>query len=967
MIQKVLWKAENIVDFGMSGSLSDNVITILEDIEGIFPKYFKPFLVYFENELTKLFDALHLEEVILDKKNIKFTCLSNLLVDLIQINIRTLLYEFHSNKRNGKGTENGFNLNYSSYNYSFEDKKSFIDIYEKYPVLDRIITTKINSQLDLIFNSLEKLLKDRITIEKEFDLQLHSIKNININSGDSHNGGKTVVVYEINNKEKIVFKPHSLSAEVLYNNILSSLNNMGLSERINSLENIDRETYGWQKFINYYSCQSENQIRSYFYRIGVQLTIFHILNTQDLHSENIVASGENPFVFDLETLITNKDRQIYNINSNLISTYYQELNDSVLGVFLLPSNFKNSLFDYDMGGISDEGNQESKRWKSYILENKGTDEIKLVPKPSKVFPKNNRLKLNGEFVNPLNYTTDIIKGFEEAFMLLKDNKNKILNIISNESVVIRQVLRATSVYARFLEASLHPKYLKSERDRENLFQKMYKGSDPNDLKIKARKDSEINALMVNDIPYFSQVGTNNLNLIGNETDIIEDYYNITLFDIVKKKLNNLNENKLNREKNYIRFSLASSIKDIWKLDTERQKLNNKSLFKDCLDEKDFVSVVGSYFLDNAIWNETRTKCTWLLPLIENKKLTIGPINSNLYEGGGVLIFLMYLGKVFEDIKYIELAECGLAGIEDIEENVGLDMDNDSLFTGLGSKIYLYYNFYVLTGKKEYLDKFHFSINKLRFNLSNNYDLISGFSGTLIFLLNLVEREEHNYVDYKLIKLASHEMSSNLFELLTQDLKDNKKHLCGLAHGFSCLSWAMIKSGSVLNETKYIDMGIELIKLENNYYSYEINNWLDLRQNENKENSNLIFWCHGAPGIGLSRVKVLKYLKSNSSIRDDLENVILRLTKYDWLEYLDNTLCHGASGVFDIMREIRNTLGSSVYNQDNFKKQQNLFYKKIRSGELAGDYLPTFMLGFSGIAYSLLREIDDSVPSILSFE
>ena len=96
-----------------------------------------------------------------------------------------------------------------------------------------------------------------------------------------------------------------------------------------------------------------------------------------MHHENLIAHGEYPVVIDLETLI--KNNSMYKPrNNNLIDNFHEDINYSVLGTMLLPLNLQTSIFDFDLGGISNDENQTSEIWKSYIIDFEGTDEIQLT-------------------------------------------------------------------------------------------------------------------------------------------------------------------------------------------------------------------------------------------------------------------------------------------------------------------------------------------------------------------------------------------------------------------------------------------------------------------------------------------------------------------------------------------------------------------------------------------------------------
>lgn len=121
------------------------------------------------------------------------------------------------------------------------------------------------------------------------------------------------------------------------------------------------------------------------------------------------------------------------------------------------------------------------------------------------------------------------------------------------------------------------------------------------------------------------------------------------------------------------------------------------------------------------------------------------------------------------------------------------------------------------------------------------------------------------------------------------------------------------------------------------------------------------WCKGELGIKLSRLLMRK--NENNIICDfDTPNM-----------QNNNTLCHGNMGLIELLiqkekfsnldlfdYELRNTIINGLIesneNNDLLGVQKGFF----------GESLSLFV-GISGIAYELMRFIDNSIPNVLMFE
>ena len=95
---------------------------------------------------------------------------------------------------------------------------------------------------------------------------------------------------------------------------------------------------------------------------------------------------------------------------------------------------------------------------------------------------------------------------------------------------------------------------------------------------------------------------------------------------------------------------------------------------------------------------------------------------------------------------------------------------------------------------------------------------------------------------------------------------------------------------------YADKIQLLLKYEDSLYSEKAGNWKDLRESSGESFMNA--WCHGAPGILLSRMKLEELFPEDMQIKKD------RLNAADSLFYGEQDekicLCHGMSGNLLIM-------------------------------------------------------------------
>ena len=134
------------------------------------------------------------------------------------------------------------------------------------------------------------------------------------------------------------------------------------------------------------------------------------------------------------------------------------------------------------------------------------------------------------------------------------------------------------------------------------------------------------------------------------------------------------------------------------------------------------------------------------------------------------------------------------------------------------------------------------------------------------------------------------------------------------------------------------------------------------------------WCHGAPGIGLSRVRA--YALTDQEVYRREAEAALRCTSRTLAApaapgQLNYSLCHGSAGNAELL-----VYAARVFGDDSSRllaEQVGLFgvehYRKTYGpwpcGVLQGGETPGLLLGLAGIGHFYLRLHDPlSVPPVL---
>src|SRR5262249_51044902 len=131
-------------------------------------------------------------------------------------------------------------------------------------------------------------------------------------------------------------------------------------------------------------------------------------------------------------------------------------------------------------------------------------------------------------------------------------------------------------------------------------------------------------------------------------------------------------------------------------------------------------------------------------------------------------------------------------------------------------------------------------------------------------------------------------------------------LTGFSHGAAGICLALVRLFEHTGDQEFLDAAREAIDFETFHYSRQKKNWPDLRETIVKKKGSPAFvskWCHGAPGIGLSRLLTLSSLDHDGmSMRmsTHIENS-LSATLACSIEGADH-LCCGNFGRLEFLQE-----------------------------------------------------------------
>lgn len=974
---------EKIPTFKWNLSEQSNV----ED-KSFFINFLEPFIKVGVGRLRKNINEIHnkYSEKLITEKTEK-QMIEKLVQELIKLCLRVLVLELNveSLSENLKGDTEEEKLNYY-YNYVLKDKEYRKKLLLEYPVLFRLMVTKIDYWVCNMSQLVENILKDKEELMVYFNNgnNIGDLIKIDMGLSDAHNKGKSVIHLIFNSGFNIIYKPRSLKIDEQFQEFLQWYNNSGVKKQLYITKLLSKNGYGWVEYIEYKTCLEESQVQDYYWRLGVLLCILYIFRATDFHYENIIACRDQPVLIDLEALFHNVS--LYNKNETAYDNVASVIEKSVIRVGILPvkSWGKNGADGVDISGIGGQKNQIVKI-KTPILKDMNSTTMHFSYDYGKIIGSKNRPTFNGNDINTIEYKSIISQAFNETYNHLMNLRKELRSeILKFNDIEVRLIVRFTQKYSSLLQISTHPDFLRSGLDREMLFGKLW--SDTVSLpKLKEVIEFEKQDLLLGDIPYFkSKPGE--LNIYNNNGQCIKNFYNKTCMDAVLNLVDNLSKKDCELQCEFINTTMTS-------LDLEDVK-NNKIIKLKKLTEgekrilhDDYLKasiMLGEYLMERAYYgiNEGEEDISWISINVVGEKeseWSIKPIGTSIYEGlCGIALYFAHLAKITNRQDFLEIAKKVLIPLKKQLKIERQSYKNSEIgaYAGDASLIYTLLNLAKMWNDDKLLIEIIDMLKYLepQIEYDENYDIISGSAGCIIVLLKLYKETKEHYALDLAIKCGEKLLkeSMNIDGGLGWQPKVASNALAGFSHGAAGISWALYNLGEVSGIDKFTKAGHKALMFERSLFCEERGNWADRRAFDGVVNEDLVpvAWCHGAPGVLLGRLLTRPYIKSKEeleSIDKEINIALDTTTKYGFGR--SDCLCHGDLGNIEILNYASQCLGRDDLKDltTNYSRivVDRILNQQWQCGLPHQKDVPGGMLGIAGIGLSLLKLYDPDLVIALT--
>jgi lantibiotic biosynthesis protein len=405
---------------------------------------------------------------------------------------------------------------------------------------------------------------------------------------------------------------------------------------------------------------------------------------------------------------------------------------------------------------------------------------------------------------------------------------------------------------------------------------------------------------------------------------------------------------------------------------------------------DAAHSIGVKLSRDALWSGSR--CNWLGCSMELVGTAWVPVQKSfggdLYAGtSGIALFLADLAAETGERIFRQTAEGALAlalsRLSEFPPETSL-----GFYSGLTGVAYAL----MRCGEKLEQDSYTCKALEILRKLAvvdlarQGLDVISGVAGAIPALLLIGRKFNEDTLLNAATRCGEHLLEKARpgdagwsWDTLAGSAPAGQKDLTGFSHGTAGIAWAFLELERATGEAKFRNGADQAFQYERHWYSPEQQNWPDFRSFNTAPGaapgppSYNVAWCHGAPGIGLSRLRAFA-LTGDTALKEEAE--IAMRTTTNMLQYVPATgqanysLCHGCAGNAELLLMADSVLGGDGHRKvaEQMMEDGIARYPSARTpwpcGVPGGWETPNLMLGTAGTGHFLLRLYNPAIPTVM---
>ncbi|MFD7762751.1 type 2 lanthipeptide synthetase LanM [Streptomyces microflavus] len=861
---------------------------------------------------------------------------SHLTRRLARLAARTLVLELHKARRAGRLAGDGPEERFRDFLRLTAGRDGLAAFLTAYPVLARILARTSLAAADALTEMLGRLADDRELLDASGVLGdgapgtpaagrgPRALTGVEAGAGDSHRGGRSVMILRFTDGSRLVYKPRPLAAHRHFNTLVEWFGSLPGAPSLRALRVLDRGDYGWVEFVEERPCSSTAETHLFYRRQGALLALLHLLDGTDLHQENLIACGPHPVLVDVETLFHPPLSQAHSTDPAA-----RALHDSVHRVGLLPQLLVGDSAALDVSAIGG-GRAAASPIETADWADAGRDTMRLVRRSARFTESANRPRLQGVPADPSAYTDSLCEGFRAGYTSISDYRDELLGrrglLTDFAQDEVRVVPRPTWTYTTLLDESTHPDLMRDAAERHQVLS-LLRTPTLGVPALPGLEDEEIEELWAGDVPVFlTRPGSTDLwSGTGRAVPVAPGPTGLAR---VEEKVRAMDTVDRQDQERIIRAAMVSTSSKPPHRAEGGARARTAATAPEPEQLLSAARSVGDQLVSLAYRHKERTN--WIgLELLGERYWRLAPMAADLASGyTGPALFLAQLAALTGAERYAETAREALAPVPGLLDALHGRVDDltvlgSGAFAGLGGIAYALAEVGSLLGDRAVLDLAG-PATRLACAASaaeDGYGVRGGAAGGLVSLL-AVHRTTGRAEAWRGAERCAERIS-------VAPLPEAG----GFAEGVAGIGWALLRFAAAGGGEQYRTAGLRALRRA----AVEVTGGRA--------------WCEGAAGVALA------IADSPDALADpDLSGWLAEQAGElaDSAPLADDSLCHGELGLLEL-------LGHGALTGDRtpwVRRAGTLLAAADREGPRCGTPghvpHPGLLTGLSGVGHGLLR-------------
>jgi len=812
-----------------------------------------------------------------------------------------------------------------------------------------------------------------------------SVLDIRLGVGDTHYDGRSVAKVEWSSGLTAYFKPRDMGVEEAWSAFCAWMSAHGGPDLV-AHRVLVRDGYGWAEAVPALETDSDG-VRRFYRRAGAMLAVLNALGATDCHSDNVIASGDMPVLIDCETVLTpsvdSEDLTAHDTSS--LARAFAAARRWVTDTAFLPSAY----FD-PSGALVESGtlvyeSDRVERVPGWVDVN--TDFMRKEMIERSVPSPRSAPRVDGTPRTVAAHEDVVAAGFRDAYEWLMRSRAALTDpdgpLSPFRGAVVRCILRATSTYAYLTRKSLAPSALANGIDRSLEFEPLWQGLlvDGTPPVSAAIVEHERRSLSRLDVPEFdvraedlvprSVWGTVGAPIVTSSAwrrmlDRIDFLSERDLQD----QLAILHASFRAREATTAAHSVhPDELREASALVSHATLIATADRLARALVDSAHVGSDGSRTWSGLVFNRERR--SWGSALVDDA----------LYDGSaGIGLALAALFAATGNDEWAAASRSALAPIMwhartpslqgvVVARGIGVGFGASSMAFGLASAGAMLGDDELIAGSADVASL----ISEAMIDRDAELDLLGGSAGAIIGLLAVHEAAPADLWLDRASHAGEHLLAHATIDDRGMRWKAGGRALCGAAHGNAGFALALGRLAVATGDERFARACEEAIRWESEHFVADLGeagNWPDRRSDPP---GDMRSWCHGAPGIALSRAGLPPEMRGETALLD-LRRAVTSSRGRGLRGALDQ-MCCGMAGRMDV--EL--TAAPLVGDTDGPARALRLASAMIEAADAAGGFrlvgslpvhapLPGLFQGNAAIVHALARLArPDAVPSVLAWQ